>query len=147
MNISVSKFLKVDFLGQKVCALVILIDTANLPMTEALWIYLCLPQCFRVPGAPYPPPHSVLPGFFIFVNLIGETVSHFIFMSELEHLLMYLNTICISFPTNCLFISFAHFKVVLFVIYWLTESLHVFGKWALCEVSSKYFPKVFIVFT
>lgn len=143
-SIFVSEFLEVDFLGQKLYALVILIDTVNLPTKRLhqftyphprnVWRFLKLHTLH----------HTVFTSFFILVSLTGEMVSHFIFMNE--HLLVCFNGICISFPIKCLFVSFAHFNIGLWVIYWFIGALHVFGKWALCEIRRKYFPQVFIYF-
>lgn len=117
-SISVSKFLEVDFHGQKMCALIILIDIANLPTREVLPLYLPLPPAtFEGPEAPCPLPHSVFSSLSVLVSLIGEMGSHFSFMSELEHLLMCLSAICFSFARKCLFVSFAYFQIGLLVIY------------------------------
>lgn len=100
-GISLSKFLEVDFLGQKVCALVILLDIANLLTTEVLPIYLSpLQRYLRVPEAPHPPPHSVSSRFSILVSLICEMVSCFIFMGESGQLLMSLNAIVFLLQEN-----------------------------------------------
>ena len=58
-SVFVTEFLEVDFLGQKLYTLVILIDIAKLP-TRALPVYLPQPQQYlKVPEAPYAPSHSV----------------------------------------------------------------------------------------
>ena len=101
-SISLSKFLEGDFLGQKVCALVILLDIANLPTTEVLPIYLTPQRYLRVPEVPHPPPHSVSSRFSRWVSLIvffSKKVSICIFCSFwylfVGPLLIYGSSLCI----------------------------------------------------
>ena len=73
-------------------------------------------QCINIPIFPHPLQHLLLSVFFI-ITITGGVKSHLIVVSicislmtnVVEHLFMYLLTICTSSLEKCLFRSFVHF--------------------------------------
>ena len=110
-------------------------------------------QCIKFPVSLHPCQHLLLFAFLIIANLVGVKwyrpgvlICISLMTKDVEHLFICLLTICVSFLEKCLFKSFIHFRIRLFVFMLLSckSSLYILDKSPLLDIQFTNFFSHFV---